>query len=896
MISPPGKREVTAAVPDGFPAGGLAAETLYAGLASAARSRMERIAVVDDEGTMTYGELLDAVHALSAALTAGPAGPLRVGVSLDSSRDTAVAYFACHHAGAIYVPLGGNITSRSDGLAAWLSLDAVISRRSNGLAVRQVTPGKPAAAGSIVAQRDPGEPAHLLLTSGTTSGQAKAVFTDQTGSILSHRWRSRLCPYRPDDVVGCNIFGVWDLVPALLSGVPAVMIGNDAIRDPAGLAGAIVRHGITRMLLTPSLLNACLGSASATAALGQLRLIVLCGEVARRGVLDRALALLPAVRLLNLYSLSECHDVAAGFVGADSDSLTPADFCELLVVDADDRDRPVARGHEGRIIVGGRGLGLGYLGDTGTGFFTRDGRRYYDTGDRGRLDANGALTVSGRLDSLRKVRGSWVNLDEVESALFSYPDVEHAVAFVEHDRLVARVTGMAARHRRRLHRHLARRLSGTALPDRIQMAGSVDLAPSGKAARNPSLAVEGNLEARILALYRRILRDDCLGPDSGFHDSGGTSLDAVELAGAIERDTGKSVTVAQLYRLGSARRLARFLRDARDQPRLPWRFPSLSLPRIQHQGRKPGEHALVTGARGFIGSRLARRLGPRCIEGTRETLPLDKPLLGMDRKSFLELGRRLGAVFHTAARVDPFAGFSTLSAVNVTGTLAVARLAAVNRAPLVHLSSSGVFPLGSARLWRHCDRVSGGLARSLQASGADAYSGSKLGSELAIQAAADAGLDVRIVRIPHLLGHPLRDRLMDTLAVLVAAGIRPEGDWFWQYTAAGPVLDMMLQPVAPGLTVEHVACAPVNLADLVEALGLELRPVPLAAVYHAVGTVSRSSPVFRHAATLGQLVREYGPAPALCLNEPMIEHGDGDGDPLAVFARAWRERTSREVR
>lgn len=41
-----------------------------------------------------------------------------------------------------------------------------------------------------------------------------------------------------------------------------------------------------------------------------LKEIWLCGEVVTTALRDRAMRMLPWIRLLNLYSISECHDVA----------------------------------------------------------------------------------------------------------------------------------------------------------------------------------------------------------------------------------------------------------------------------------------------------------------------------------------------------------------------------------------------------------------------------------------------------------------------------------------------------------------------------------------------------------------------------------------------------------
>ena len=213
-------------------------------------------------------------------------------------------------------------------------------------------------------------PAHLAFTSGTGAGIPRMVETDHAGSALSHGWRSRLWPYDPsEDVVGCNIFGIWDVVPALCRNTPVVLLGDGAMRDPFALASAITRFGITRIMMTPTLLDACLDCAEGIEALRRLRLLVLCGETVSPVLMDRAWEVLPRVRIGNLYSTAECHDIAAGELGPGQEVTCGmvADFAEVHICDPNRPHRLVEVGSAGRVLVGGGALARVPLNDQGTG-------------------------------------------------------------------------------------------------------------------------------------------------------------------------------------------------------------------------------------------------------------------------------------------------------------------------------------------------------------------------------------------------------------------------------------------------------------------------------------------------------------------------------------------------
>ena len=114
--------------------------------------------------------------------------------------------------------------------------------------------------------------------------------------------------------MGCNVFFIWEMLRPLLCGATTVVIPDDVIYDPRTLIRFLEEHGITETLITPSLLETVLNSSGPEISerLSKLETLWLNGEVVTRTLARRAMELLPNARLLNVYSCSESHDVAAG--------------------------------------------------------------------------------------------------------------------------------------------------------------------------------------------------------------------------------------------------------------------------------------------------------------------------------------------------------------------------------------------------------------------------------------------------------------------------------------------------------------------------------------------------------------------------------------------------------
>ncbi len=900
---------------------------LMAALETAARRDPGRVALVDREQYLTFERLLDAIDRRTQLLAQRCQTGARIGVRLDCSVETVVTYFACLRAGMLYAPLASLPPIVMANVLRVLSLDAVLTDTASVDTVQAIRlSDRPVDREVELPDVSPSQPSHILLTSGSTTGMPKAVITDQLGSMYSHAWRSTTFAYRDDDVVGCNIFGIWDAVPALHHGIPVLMISDAVMRDPRALAVALVRHDVSRTMMTPTLFAACLSVPDAVRALRRLRLIVLCGEIVHPQLVARARAALPDTAIGNLYSIAECHDVAAAVFDPDGGALRlrPADFADIYVTEVDRRDRLVANGLPGRILVGGAGLGVGYLceGVPENRFFelALDGRvpvRVYDTGDLGIMHASGDLQVLGRCDPGVKIRGQWVDPQEVSAALVSHPDVIDAAVEERHGKLTARVVrqanSTAASSSSEVRAFLKARLPSHCVPNLIEFVAALGLGASGKAGSssiNRAGVESADIERRVLTVFREVLGDSTIGPDDDFVERGGDSLAAITLVGALQRQTGRCISMADFYTYSRPALLARFLRG-HSQPQPTWRLPTLEPDAITRRSAPPVHTILLTGANGHLGNAVRRQfdvLGKVKIIALTRGVEVDgvtnvigdlaQPRLGLGEAEFHQLGEQIDAIVHLAAVVDPFAPYAALEPVNVKGTRELIRLAGRRCLPLHYVSSSSVFPLGGGQTWseelsgtEHIERLAGPLA----ASGADAYSRSKLAAESLLWQAGDQGLPVRVIRIPHVLGHPKRDRLQSTVDALIAAGVFPEGDWCWQFVSAEAVGRAVAAGIRSLEPVRHLAPAPLAAACILDSLwdtGIDLQPVSPAAMATALRRVADSHAAYRNASALIRLIADHGPRAALNLDDAMLVSASSiEQSTLALFRQALTRRS-----
>ena len=293
--------------------------------------------------------------------------------------------------------------------------------------------------------------AFVVYSSGTT-GQPKGIANPHRAPAVSYNWRfNTLSDYQIGDVVACNVFFVWEALRPLMRGGCVFPIPSDDIFDGERLTCTLERFGVTEILFTPSLLENMLHTVEVgdvRSRLKTLKTIYLNGEVVSLALRKKVIDALARVRLLNLYSISECHEVAAMDLTASdldlshSDKFSPVGYPSTSCYILDEEGQPLPYGEAGELFVGGDMLARGYLNLpelTATRFVpdpfledknVKDGRMYR-TGDRARFLPNGQLEILGRCDFMVKIRGYSVVLGAIETALVDHVKLSSCVVVAD---------------------------------------------------------------------------------------------------------------------------------------------------------------------------------------------------------------------------------------------------------------------------------------------------------------------------------------------------------------------------------------------------------------------------------------------------------------------------------
>lgn len=438
--------------PDHLLGMGLAAArwgvTPAAGYAAGAVRYPHDVAVLDDEGSVTFAELDRRTNAIANALGGHGvhAGDV-VGLLARNGRAFVEATVALSKLGAdvLYLNTGFAGPQIAEVLhtesaaaviydAEFLPLmnDAARGRYSVLAAVSGPSPPHLATLDRLAAGDDspPFPPTtrgrHVILTSGTT-GRPRGAPRSEPGIEALVAVLDRIpLRVRESTVIAAPTFHAWGFGQLGLAMALSSTVVLHRHFDPERTLAAVAEHEATALVAVPIMLRRMLDLPRGVRDrydTGSLRVVAVSGSALPGSLATRFMDAFGDV-LYNLYGTTEVAYVSiatpADLRAAPETAGRPARNTEIRVVNGAGRE--VRPGESGRIFVGNGMLFGGYT--DGEDRERLDG--LMATGDVGHFDRDGRLVVAGRDDEMIVSGGENVFPAEVEDVLMAHPDVADA--------------------------------------------------------------------------------------------------------------------------------------------------------------------------------------------------------------------------------------------------------------------------------------------------------------------------------------------------------------------------------------------------------------------------------------------------------------------------------------
>jgi amino acid adenylation domain-containing protein len=398
----------------------------------------------------------------------------RVGIFLHKSLESAAAIYGILRAGAAYVPIDPlspparvEFVVQDCGIRCLIShtpkLPVLRQLAQRGLELDCVIGVSPAAglpwrcfewddaARAPELQRLPrlveDDLAYIMYTSGST-GKPKGLMHTHASGLAYARQSAGLYGVRPDDILGNHSplhfdMSTFEYFSGPLAGATTVIIPEAYTKLPASLSALIDSERMTFWYSVPfALIQLLLRGALEQRDLSSLRWVLFGGEPFPAKYLRQLMERLPQARFSNVYGPAEVNQCTyyhlPGPPQDDSEAIPIGqvwDNAEGLVLDENDQSVPA--GEPGELVVRTPTMMRGYWGRPDLNerafyyrpVFEHYQDRFYRTGDLVQEQPDGSLLFLGRKDRQIKTRGYRVEMDEVEKALASHPQVEECAVY-----------------------------------------------------------------------------------------------------------------------------------------------------------------------------------------------------------------------------------------------------------------------------------------------------------------------------------------------------------------------------------------------------------------------------------------------------------------------------------
>jgi len=437
-------------------------------------------------------------------------------------------------------------------------------------------------------------PVYVLYTSGST-GRPKGVVVEHHALATYIDFLGNVFGFGPGDRMlqfSSLIFDLaeGELFTGLSRGAAVVLVPREATLSPVELAGLMRAERVTYLGAPPAMI-----ALLEAGGYPDLRGMLVGGEAFSGDLVNRWNT--PGRLFLNAYGPTEAT-IGCTYYRCEHKQWAASPpigraMPHRRVYLLDRWGNPVPVGVPGEIVAAGEGLARGYLNnpELTAGKFRPDpfvaGERMYHTGDLGVWTTDGQIQFLGRADTQIKLRGQRIELEEIETALATHPQVSQAVAALRHDlpggdgiaAYILPAPGQGSPVPGELREHLAATLPAYMLPVAYVNLGELPLSATGKVNR-AALPAPGTADAvqapytpprtpseqAIAAIYADILGHPRIGAHDSFFDLGGNSLQAARVATHVAERLGVELQVRDIFSTPEVAALAALADQAAQSP------------------------------------------------------------------------------------------------------------------------------------------------------------------------------------------------------------------------------------------------------------------------------------------------------------------------------------------
>ena len=429
--------------------------------------------------------------------------------------------------------------------------------------------------------------AYILFTSGTT-GVPKGIEVCNASLVNLVEWQVANSQSGP----GFNTLhfarltfdiSFQEIFSTLVSGGTLHILNNEVLKDPHQLLTYIQKNRVHR-LFVPFIALQGIANAAVSYQMypDSLREIMTCGEQVKvSNTIRKFFSELATCKFFNQYGPTETTIIVSQhYLEGEPETWDdlpsigwPISNVEMFLVGPDGK-AITTLGAVGEIYITGDCLARGYFkNEKLTAELFRDldldgePKRFYKSGDLAEWNVDGSIKFLGRIDDQVKINGFRVELGEIEVNVSKIEGIEENAVVIGHFKDGQNYVALfykcsaSAILPDKIKEELRKSLPEYMIPYKYVQVEAMPRTGSGKIDRkslktslekkagNEFSAASNDSEFRLILadLWKELLEEDSLGPQSHFFQLGGSSILAQKLSVSINEKMGKVFPVALIY-------------------------------------------------------------------------------------------------------------------------------------------------------------------------------------------------------------------------------------------------------------------------------------------------------------------------------------------------------------
>ena len=526
----------------------------------------DNIAVVYGEEKLTYKELNEKANSLANYLVKqGIKKEEPIPVILERSTNLIISIIGIIKAGATYVPIATDFPAdRIKYIIQDCNAKFVItsSKKDNeDLKIKKLYIDqfeyRNYETNNLEININPKQTLYIIYTSGST-GKPKGVkinHNNLNNFVQSFTKHFEKINMEDRCLASTNIgfdVSIFEFFVTLLNGASLYLYEENTITDVFKYCEAITKNKISLLYIPPNILEevyTILSKQKET----YINKILIGVEPIKSETMEKYYNLNPKMKIINAYGPTETTICATVNV-LKKETINkydiipigkPIENSKILILN--ENLQLVPKGIKGELYIFGEGVGNGYINNpekNEESFITINSKRAYKTGDLGLWNEDGTISFIGREDNQVKVNGHRMELGEIESCIYKYPDIEKAIVILDKNKKInAYFTSKTNVDIQKLKAFMEEKLPQYFIPANFMQLEKFELTQNGKINKKllPDIKNKAKdilkpineIEKKLKLIYEEVLNIQNVSTDDDFFELGGDSLSAIRLATKI---------------------------------------------------------------------------------------------------------------------------------------------------------------------------------------------------------------------------------------------------------------------------------------------------------------------------------------------------------------------------